>query len=109
MAVSQLIAHMGVRVDPADVEEALRELPPGASVLDWYRQMTAKERARRSVVASVLMAVHARALHGDAWDPWCSPHGVQPVPGVTSVGLTLCHGAGGRRADYARRSACSGP
>ena len=82
MAVSQLIAHMGVRVDPADVEEALRELPPGASVLDWYGQMTAKERARCCVVGSVLMAVHARALHGDAWDPLCSPRGVQPVPGV---------------------------
>ena len=28
------------------------------------------------------MAVHARALHGDAWDPWPRLHGVQPVPGV---------------------------
>ena len=82
MAVSQVIAHMGVRVDPADVEEALRELPTGASVLDWYSQMTTKERARRCVVGSVLMEVHARALHGDAWDPRRSPHGVQPVPGV---------------------------
>ena len=143
MAVSELIARMGVRVDPADVEEALRELPPGASVLDWYRQMTAKERARRSVVASVLMALHARALYGDVWDPPVRPARrsacarrlacstgvhvgmrapcrrtivasvVEPAglvgAGVASDGLTLSHGVGGRRADYARRSACSGP
>ena len=82
MAVSQLIAHMGVRVDPAEVEEALRELPHGASVLDWYGQMTAQEQARRCVVVSVLMEMRARTLPGDVCGPPCTPHGVQPVPGV---------------------------
>ena len=105
VSLSRLIAQLGVRVDPAEVEEALRELPPSASVMAWYSQMTAQEQTRRNVVASVLMELQARALPGD---PWCEngsssslprrSAGVEPiglggagVAGVASVGPTLCH------------------